>query len=106
MAEKPEMVKVESWILYLGDYDTEEPAFYYNPSTDAFDRKFTTVCAFHSEREAKVKELDLNLEGLQIAKGTFDFPREALIEIVTQVFEESGLIEGNETKKLKTKRGN
>lgn len=86
------MVAVSTWVLCLCDENTELPSYYYNPNTDAFQRNFNTECAFLEEKMCLEKQKELNVEGLQMVKGSMDYPKELLIEIIMESFEESGLI--------------
>lgn len=95
MENQEEMVKVESWILFLGDWDGGNPKYYYNEKEDTFQNKFSTQCAFLSEDDCFKKEKELNLDGLQIAKGTFDLPKETMINSLMSVLEKADLVKRN-----------
>lgn len=92
MKQQEEMIKVDSWILYLSKYDIDEPVFYYNPVTDSFDRKFSTECSFWSEEACIKKENELNLDGIYSAKGTIDVPKEFLIDTIMSVAVDLGFV--------------
>lgn len=87
-----EIVKVSTWILCLCDENTDLPTFYYNNKNDAFQRNFNTDCAFLEEKMCLEKQNALNVDGVQMVKGTMDYPKELLVDIITEVFSETGLI--------------
>ncbi|MFY0742136.1 hypothetical protein AB1K09_06340 [Solibacillus silvestris] len=90
--EAEAIVKVESWVLCLIDFESKEPSFYYNPINESFERKFSNQCAYLSREQCEVKESELNIVGLEIVKGTMDVPRDLLIESIIETFDELGLI--------------
>lgn len=96
--ETDEIVKVESWVLCLIDFESEEPTFYYNQINDSFERKFSNQCAYWSKDQCEVKENELNIVGLEIVKGTMDVPKDLLIDSIIETFEELGLINNGQTK--------
>lgn len=83
------MVNVMCWVLYLTNFETEKIEFYYNRVEDKFVRQFNSQCAFLDEKSCLEKE-ELNIVGLESASGTMDYPRKLLINIITDVFTESG----------------
>lgn len=89
---KQEMVAVSTWALCLCDENTELPTYYYNPNTDSFQRNFNTECAFLEEKMCLEKQGELNVEGVRTIKGTMDYPKNLLVGIIIEAFEESGLI--------------
>lgn len=92
MEAKTEMIKVTTWALYLGNEDTGMPVFYYNHEKDCFNRKFSSHCAFLDEKSCIEKQSELKIEGLRWAKGAMDYPKDLMVEIVTDVFTENGLV--------------
>ena len=94
--EADAIVKVESWVLCLIDFESEEPSFYYNPFNDNFERKFSNQCAYWSREECIVKESELNIVGLEMVKGTMDVPRDILIDSIIETFDELGLIKNKD----------
>ncbi|BAQ11465.1 hypothetical protein OXB_2995 [Bacillus sp. OxB-1] len=92
MVEQIEMAKVETWVLCLGGWESNEPIFYYNPEEDKFQRQFSGKCAYWSEKHCLEKEKELSLDGLQVVKGTMDIPKEDLINSIMEAFVETGLI--------------
>lgn len=95
-AEAEAIVKVESWVLCLIDYESEEPSFYYNPINESFERKFSNPCAYWSRKQCEVKESELNIVGLKIVKGTMDVPKDLLIDSIIETFDELGLIKNKD----------
>lgn len=96
--ERNEIVKMETWVLCLCDFDKEDPVYYYNHVEDVFERKFNNRCAYWDEKSCVEKRDQLNLDGLQMFNGLMDFPRNILIDCITEVFEEVGLIVKEGTK--------
>lgn len=86
-----EMVQVNTWVLHLPDLHTDEPVFYYNPRTDSFQREFSNQCAFLIEEECKRKEKELNLDGVSIAKGITEVPKQALVDTFVETIYETDL---------------
>lgn len=96
MENQNEMVKVETWVLGLVNWESSEPVFYYNTVEDKFERKFNNQCAYLSEKDCEKKEKELNIDGLQVIKGTMDFPKDVLINSIMDTFVEAGLIKNHE----------
>lgn len=96
METKNEMVKVETWTLVLLEAKSgpTTPVFYYNPVDDVFERKFNSNCGYWSEKPALDMEKKLNIEGLEVVKGTMDVPKELLINSIMETFVEHGLVKG------------
>lgn len=97
MSEQKEMIDVDTWTLYLGDYESNEPVFYYNTKLDVFERKHSNACSFWSEEECKKKDAELNIDGLQIGKGLTRMPKEYLVDTFMSVFVDLGVV-GEEKK--------
>lgn len=91
------IVKVESWVLCLIDFEREEPSFYYNPINKSFEREFSNQCAYWSREQCEVIESELNIVGLEIVKGTMDVPRDVLIDSIIETFDELGLIKNKDS---------
>ena len=87
-----EMVKISTWVLCLCDENTDMPTFYYNHEEDVFQRGFTNKCAFLDEKTCLEKQSVMNLEGVQVVKGTTDYPKEQLKKIIGDFFAEEGLL--------------
>lgn len=96
METQKEMVKVETWTLVLIEAKSGPitPVFYYNPMDDIFERKFNSNCGYWSEKHALEMEKKLNIEGLEVVKGTMDVPRVQLIDSIMETFVEHGLVKG------------
>lgn len=96
MENQKESVKVVAWILGLVNWESSEPVFYYNTVEDKFERQFSNQCAYLSEKDCEKKEKELNIDGLQVIKGTMDYPKEVLIDSIMSTFVEAGLIKNHE----------
>lgn len=86
------MVKVKCWVLYLISFETDKIEFYYNHVEDKFDRQFNIQCAFLDEKSCLEKGESLSIVGLESGTGTMDYPRELLVEIITDAFYGNGII--------------
>lgn len=96
MTKQTEMVKVTTWVLCLVDWDSNNPVFYYNPREGVFQRQFNSQCAYWSEEPCLEIEKELNLEGVQVLKGTMDVPRDHLIDSIMEAFVGVGLVKKGE----------
>lgn len=90
--DKTDTLKVEGWVLCLIDSNSGEPKFYYNPKKDIFERKFNKKYVFWSKEDCVAKVKILNVEGLEMLKGTMDVPKDTLIDAIMEIFVEKGLV--------------
>lgn len=88
--KQQEMIQVTTWVLCLCDESTDLPTFYYNQLEDIFQRNFSNQCAFVNEKTCLEKQNALNLEGVQVVKGSIDYPKELLMNIIVETFAENG----------------
>lgn len=86
MNKNLEMIDIVSWVIGLMNFEQTEIKFYYNHQTGTFTKKFDMSVVFLSEKDVDQVLNQLDIEGLEKVKGTFKFPREDLMGILTETF--------------------